>query len=115
MTLFCSKCLKNMLEYSRLDLLVYLRRLCHCMCSTMFLMGPLKQLAKMFEKGRIVATAIYLSALGLTLWAALKVHPTRTVLLGRQSLFPACCFACLLCACEGKLKLLLQLKSDVVK
>lgn len=36
-------------------------------------MGPMKQLAKMFEKGRIIATVIYIVALGLTLWAALKV------------------------------------------
>ena len=42
----------------------------------MFLMGPLKQLSKMFEKGRIFATIIYLAALVLTLWAALKVRLT---------------------------------------
>ena len=39
----------------------------------MFLMGPLKQIAKMFEKGRIIATVIYIVAMGLTLWAALHV------------------------------------------
>ena len=39
----------------------------------MFLMGPLKQLSKMFDKGRIVATCLYLASLGLTLFSALKV------------------------------------------
>lgn len=42
--------------------------------STMFLMGPMKQLGKMFDKGRIVATCTYLASLGLTLWAALWLH-----------------------------------------
>ena len=40
----------------------------------MFLMGPMKQLGKMFDKGRIVATCAYLASLGLTLWAALWVR-----------------------------------------
>jgi len=39
----------------------------------MFLMGPLKQLSKMFDKGRIVATCIYIASLALTLFAALEV------------------------------------------
>lgn len=39
----------------------------------MFLMGPLAQLKKMFEKGRIIATSIYIGALFLTLWMAVKV------------------------------------------
>ena len=43
------------------------------LCSTMFLMGPLAQLKKMFEKGRIIATSIYIGALFLTLWMAVKV------------------------------------------
>ena len=43
------------------------------LCSTMFLMGPLKQLSKMFDKGRIVATCLYIASLGLTLFSALKV------------------------------------------
>lgn len=42
--------------------------------STMFLMGPLKQLSKMFDKGRIVATCVYIASLALTLFAALKLH-----------------------------------------
>ncbi|KAK9804287.1 hypothetical protein WJX72_005047 [[Myrmecia] bisecta] len=42
--------------------------------STMFLMGPCKQLSKMFDQGRIFATAIYLVAMALTLWAAIKLH-----------------------------------------
>ncbi|KAG7463482.1 hypothetical protein MATL_G00176990 [Megalops atlanticus] len=40
------------------------------LCSTMFLMGPLKQLKKMCEKTRALATAIMLSGLVLTLCAA---------------------------------------------
>ena len=48
--------------------------------STMFLMGPMKQLGKMFDKGRIVATCAYLASLGLTLWAALWVSPTPIVM-----------------------------------
>ncbi len=43
------------------------------MCSTMFLMGPLAQFKKMFEKGRIIATCLYFGAMFLTLWMALKV------------------------------------------
>ena len=42
-------------------------------CSTMFLMGPMKQLSKMFDKGRIVASCIYIASLALTLFSALKV------------------------------------------
>ena len=41
----------------------------------MFLMGPMKQLGTMFDKGRIVATCAYLASLGLTLFAALWVSP----------------------------------------
>ena len=43
------------------------------MCSTMFLMGPMKQLARMCDKGRTVATCIYFGSMVLTLVAALKV------------------------------------------
>lgn len=39
----------------------------------MFLMGPLRQLSKMFEKGRIVATVVYLVFMALTLFCAIKV------------------------------------------
>ena len=46
------------------------------LCSTMFLMGPLKQLSKMFDKGRIVASCLYIASLGLTLFSALKVPST---------------------------------------
>ena len=45
-----------------------------CPCSTMFLMGPLRQLSKMFEKGRIVATLVYLVFMVLTLLCAIKVR-----------------------------------------
>ncbi|XP_036401376.1 vesicle transport protein SFT2B-like [Megalops cyprinoides] len=40
------------------------------LCSTMFLMGPVKQLKKMCEKTRALATAVMLSGLVLTLCAA---------------------------------------------
>lgn len=43
------------------------------LCSTMFLMGPLAQAKKMFEKGRIIATCLYFGAMFLTLWMAIKV------------------------------------------
>ena len=49
-----------------------------CCCSTLFLMGPIKQLKKMFDKGRIVATTTYLVAMCLTLWAALKACTSIT-------------------------------------
>ena len=39
----------------------------------MFLMGPLAQAKKMFEKGRIIATCLYFGAMFLTLWMAIKV------------------------------------------
>ena len=44
-----------------------------CVCSTMFLVGPIKQLAAMFEKGRVVATLVYIAAMFLTLFSAIKV------------------------------------------
>ena len=40
----------------------------------MFLMGPLAQFKKMFEKGRIIATSLYFGAMFLTLWMAIKVQ-----------------------------------------
>ncbi|DBB12108.1 TPA: hypothetical protein ACH3X3_006219 [Trebouxia sp. C0006] len=42
--------------------------------STMFLMGPLAQFKKMFEKGRIIATCLYFGAMFITLWMAIKLH-----------------------------------------
>lgn len=57
---------------TKFAILYSLANIC-AIASTLFLMGPMKQLAKMFEKGRIIATVIYIVALGLTLWAALKV------------------------------------------
>lgn len=46
---------------------------CVVLCSTMFLMGPVRQIVKMFEKGRILATLIYIAAMFLTLFSAIKV------------------------------------------
>ncbi len=40
----------------------------------MFLMGPMAQLKRMFDKGRWIATAVYLSSLLLTLVAAYVVR-----------------------------------------
>ena len=40
----------------------------------MFLMGPLKQLKSMFDKGRIVASVVYLAAMALTLVSAIYVR-----------------------------------------
>lgn len=39
----------------------------------MFLVGPLKQLTAMFEKGRVVASLVYIGAMFLTLFSAIKV------------------------------------------
>ncbi len=39
----------------------------------MFLMGPVKQIVKMFEKGRLLATVVYIVAMFLTLFSAIKV------------------------------------------
>ncbi|KAK9799758.1 hypothetical protein WJX73_000663 [Symbiochloris irregularis] len=61
------------LSPSRFAILYTLANL-SAIAATMFLMGPIKQVQKMFEKGRIFATIIYVAAMGATLWAALKVH-----------------------------------------
>ena len=45
--------------------------------STMFLMGPITQMKKMFEKGRIIATLVYIAAMFLTLFAAIKVQDSQ--------------------------------------
>lgn len=65
-----------------------------CWCSTMFLMGPLKQLKSMFDKGRVVATLVYLAAMALTLISAIYVRACSPV-----SLLPA-----LWCCCSGAVK-----------
>ena len=49
-------------------------------------MGPIKQLKKMFDKGRIVATTTYLVAMCLTLWAALKARIYVTLISIMQTL-----------------------------
>lgn len=43
------------------------------LASTAFLMGPMAQLRKMFDKGRVVATLLYFLFMGLTLYFALVV------------------------------------------
>lgn len=40
----------------------------------MFLMGPMAQLKRMFDKGRWIATAVYLASLLITLMAAYVVR-----------------------------------------
>lgn len=47
--------------------------------STMSLMGPIKQLFKMFEKGRAVATLIYFAAMFATLFSAIRVSPPPAI------------------------------------
>lgn len=42
-------------------------------CSTAFLLGPMKQFKKMFDSTRIIATGIYLGTIVLTLLVALKM------------------------------------------
>mmetsp|Transcript_14261 Transcript_14261/g.24904 ORF Transcript_14261/g.24904 Transcript_14261/m.24904 type:complete len:161 (-) Transcript_14261:1374-1856(-) len=41
-------------------------------CSTMFLMGPIKQCQRMFEAQRAIATSVYLATIVATLVLALK-------------------------------------------
>ncbi|KAG9493644.1 hypothetical protein GDO78_001498, partial [Eleutherodactylus coqui] len=53
----------------------------HCVSSTCFLMGPLKQLKKMFEPTRLIATIIMLLCLICTLCAAFWWHKKGLVLL----------------------------------
>lgn len=43
------------------------------MLSTAFLVGPMFQLERMFDKVRIVATIIFFLAMGLTIFVAIKV------------------------------------------
>ena len=40
------------------------------LCSTLFLVGPVRQLKNMFDGTRILATLVFLVAIGLTLFAA---------------------------------------------
>lgn len=49
--------------------------LCHA-CSTMFLVGPMNQFKRMFDKVRIVAAIVYLSLIGLTLFFAFRKRTT---------------------------------------
>eukprot|EP00299_Pterocystis_sp_00344_P015718 c7861_g1_i4.p1 GENE.c7861_g1_i4~~c7861_g1_i4.p1 ORF type:complete len:210 (+),score=37.94 c7861_g1_i4:31-660(+) len=51
------------------------------LASSMFLVGPCRQLRLMFHKGRIVACVVYLGALFATLYVALAVKPPRQLLL----------------------------------
>lgn len=44
------------------------------MCSTLFLIGPFKQIKRMFDGQRWIASTIYLSSLVLTLVSALVFH-----------------------------------------
>jgi hypothetical protein len=43
----------------------------------MFLMGPATQMARMFDSRRWISTAIYLTALVLTMISALVFHSVR--------------------------------------
>lgn len=49
-------------------------------CSTMFLVGPMNQFRRMFDKIRIVATIVYLSLIGLTLFFAFKKRMTLALI-----------------------------------
>ncbi|CAF3367484.1 unnamed protein product [Rotaria socialis] len=49
--------------------------------STMFLMGPLNQLKKMFDPSRLIATIIFLICLILTLVSAIVIKSSGLVLL----------------------------------
>jgi len=49
--------------------------------STMFLMGPWRQIKNMFNPTRLIATLVYLGALALTLYAAFGLKSAILVLL----------------------------------
>jgi hypothetical protein len=52
-------------------------RHCVCVCvhnSSFFLIGPTRQLKMMFKPIRLVASVIYIAALGMTLFVAIYVH-----------------------------------------
>jgi len=42
--------------------------------STMFLVGPMKQVKNMLKKNRIIATVVYLASIGLTLFCAIGLE-----------------------------------------
>lgn len=44
-----------------------------CISSSFFLIGPTRQLKMMFKPIRLIATIIYLGALGMTLFVAIYV------------------------------------------
>lgn len=63
--------------------------------STMFLMGPCKQCKKMMEQGRIIATAVYLGAIIITLVVAFKTGSVILVLVCLFIQFIALCWYCI--------------------
>jgi hypothetical protein len=63
--------------------------------STMFLSGPLTHAKKMMEKGRIVATVIYFSSMGLTLFCAIHLHSAILTLLAMIVQLAALAWYCL--------------------
>lgn len=42
--------------------------------STMFLVGPVKQIKNMLKKNRIIATVVYLTSIALTLYCAIALE-----------------------------------------
>lgn len=44
------------------------------LCSTLFLMGPIRQIKSMFDPSRLFATLIFLAAIGMTLFSAFYVR-----------------------------------------
>jgi hypothetical protein len=51
------------------------------LASTFFLVGPMRQMRLMFAPARLISTIIYLAALGLTIFVAIKTHNALLVLL----------------------------------
>jgi hypothetical protein len=51
------------------------------LCSTMFLWGPVKQIKKMFEPVRAVATIVYFLSMAATLFLAFKVQKLLPVVI----------------------------------
>mmetsp|Transcript_5475 Transcript_5475/g.12109 ORF Transcript_5475/g.12109 Transcript_5475/m.12109 type:complete len:162 (-) Transcript_5475:1527-2012(-) len=64
-------------------------------CSTMFLMGPCKQLARMLDGHRILATIVYFAAIIGTLVVAFKTKNAGLCLICIVIQFLALCWYCL--------------------
>jgi hypothetical protein len=66
-----------------------------CNASSFFLIGPTRQLKMMFKPIRLIATIIYLGALGMTLFVAIYVRLSQLIFwacVAHAVLTPFLCF-----------------------